>query len=75
MCISESPEDFLATSGVLEFTAGDVRQCYRVQIVDDNFCDPELFFSNLELLSGTPVIIVSPERAVVVIQDSDCGKH
>ena len=75
MCIAESPEDFLATSGVLEFTAGDVRGCYRVQIVDDNFCDPELFFSNLELLSGAPVILVRPERAVVVIQDSDCGKH
>ena len=56
------------------FTIGDVRQCYRVQIVDDDFCDPELFFSNLELLSGTPVIIVNPDRAEVVIQDSDCGK-
>ena len=56
------------------FTIGDVRQCYSVQIVDDDFCDPELFFSNLELLSGAPVIIVNPDRAQVVIQDSDCGK-
>ena len=46
-----------------------------MQIVDDNFCDPEQFFSNLELISGAPVIIVNPDRAQIIIQDSDCGKY
>ena len=45
-----------------------------MRIVDDDFCDPEQFFSNIELLEGDPVIIVNPNVAEVAIQDSDCGK-
>ena len=45
-----------------------------MRIVDDDFCDPEQFFSNIELLEGDPVIFVNPAVAEVAIQDSDCGR-
>ena len=48
-------------------------QCYFVQIVDDEFCDPGLFFTNIALVSGEPVITVEPDTAQVSMQDPDCG--
>ena len=72
---TEAPDDFLADSGVLVFSTGDDRQCHRVRIVDDEFCDPEQFFSNLALVPGAPVIIIDPASAQIFIQDSDCGKQ
>ena len=60
------------------FATGDDRQCHRVQIVNDDNCerDPELFFSRLAYVSGTPVIIVDPDTARVIIGESQgCGKY
>ena len=60
------------------FATGDDRQCHRVQIVNDDNCERELeqFFSRLALVSGTPVIIVDPDIAQVIIDDSqNCGKY
>ena len=60
------------------FATGDDRQCHRVQIVNDDNCECELeqFFSRLAYVSGTPVVIVDPDTARVIIDDSqDCGKY
>ena len=60
------------------FARGDTRQCHLVQILNDDICERPLvedFFSDLALVSGTPVIVVDPERAQVLIDDSeDCRK-
>ena len=69
----ESPEDFLSASGVLLFEEGDTVKCYPIMIVDDEYCDPGFFFTNIELIEGDPVIIVDPDRAEVNIRDPDCG--
>ena len=74
-----APGDYVSDSGLLMFVTGDDRQCHRVQIVNDDDCErPELeqFFSRLAYVSGTPVIIVDPDTARVIIDDSrDCGKY
>ena len=71
-------QDYLASSGRLVFERGDTRQCHMVQILNDDVCErpsAEDFFSFLALVSGTPVIIVRPDRALVLIDDSeDCRK-
>ena len=60
------------------FERGDTRQCHMVQILNDDVCErpsAKDFFSDLALVSGTPVIIVNPARALVLIDDSeDCRK-
>ena len=65
----------MSASGVLVFGVGDTEKCYSVTIVDDEFCDPGLFFTDIELMAGDPVIIVSPDMAEVNILDPDCGKY
>ena len=60
------------------FATGDDRQCHSVQIVNDDNCERELeqFFSRLAYVSGTPVIIVDPDIAQVIIDDSqNCCKY
>ena len=76
VCIytAESPDDFISTSGLLTFEVGDTVQCYDVQIVDNEFCDPGQFFTNLFYESGEPVITVAPDVAEINILDPDCGK-
>ncbi|CAI8022914.1 hypothetical protein GBAR_LOCUS13421, partial [Geodia barretti] len=59
-------------SGTLTFETGDTRQCYPVQIVDDEFCDPGLFLTNIALITGEPVITVEPSMAEINIMDPDC---
>ena len=60
------------------FARGDTRQCHLVQILNDDICEGpsvEDFFSDLALGSGTSVIVVDPDRAQVLIDDSeDCRK-
>ena len=76
ICLTtEAPGDYLSDSGVLVFNTGDSEQCHHIQIVDDNYCDPGQFFSNLALMSGAPVITVDPPKAEIVILDSDCGEQ
>ena len=60
---------------MLVFHTGDSEQCHHIQIVDDNYCDPGQFSSNLALMSGAPVITVDPPKAEIVILDSDCGEQ
>ena len=58
------------------FATGDDRQCHRVQIINDDICEHELeqFFSRLAYVSGTPVVIVDPDTArVIIIDDVRCG--
>ena len=60
------------------FATGDDRQCHRVQIVNAENCERELeqFLSRLAYVSGTPVIIVDPDIARVIIDESqDCDKY
>ena len=71
---AESPDDFISVSGILTFQTGDREQCYSVQIVDDQQCDPGQFFTNIALGTGDPVIIVAPSRAEIIITDPDCGE-
>ena len=58
------------------FVTGDTRQCHRVQILDDAVCElpeQEFFFSRLTLNSGRQVIVVQPEEARIIIDDTaDC---
>ena len=73
-----APGDYISASGELVFAVGDTRMCHDVQIVNDGICErPEIeqFFSNLELVSGLPIIDVDPPTAAVLIDDSvDCGR-
>ena len=71
---AEAPEDYISASGTLTFETGDTRQCYPVQIVDDEFCDPGLFLTNIALITGEPVITVEPSMAEINIMDPDCGE-
>ena len=71
---TEAPEDYISTSGTLTFQTGDTRRCYPVQIVDDEFCDPGLFLTNIALITGEPVITVEPNVAEIDIMDPDCGE-
>ena len=61
------------------FNTGDNRQCHTVNIVNDDECEEpaEDFFSNLELVSGVPIITVIRPEAQVFIDDTgepECGK-
>ena len=68
----------MGDSGTLVFEVGDNAQCHIVELVNDNICErPELedFTSSLELLVGMQIIIVDPDLATVIIDDSDdCRK-
>ena len=58
----------MSASGVLLFEGGDTVKCYSIMIVDDEYCDPGFFFTNIVLIEGDPVIIVDPDRAEVNIE-------
>ena len=71
-------EDYIASSGQLVFARGESRVCHEVTILNNDICERpvlEAFFSTLSLASGQPVIVIDPERAQVIIDDSeDCRK-
>ena len=60
------------------FEVGQSRACHDVIIIDDEECEsmPENFFADLELGTGD-LIIINPERTVIIITDGDddCGKY
>ena len=64
----------------LEFNAGETRQCYSININQDDICeiDPnESFTVSLQYESGTQPILVEPDVADVLINDNDeteCGE-
>ena len=53
------------------FYTGEDRQCHRVQIVNDNTCDPGDFLSNLFASASASNVTVDPDTARVVITDTD----
>ena len=74
--ITVAGQDYLASAGQLVFATGDNRVCHEVTILNDDICERPLledFFSTLSLVAGKQVIVVDPERARVIIDDSeDC---
>ncbi|QDV17336.1 Calx-beta domain protein [Gimesia panareensis] len=68
-----SPEYFEATSGTLIFLPGQTTATIEVNLVDNNYVEPEVYFyvdiSNLNS-GGTPVSITD-SRAKVTIEDND----
>ena len=65
----------MATSDNLVFLHGDTYKCHRVEIIDDEICEPtsENFFADLLLVSGGDVFI-SPNVNQVLIAEERCGK-
>ena len=59
---------------------GDVRQCYTIDILEDDLCeiDPLEFFQTvLTFRSGNEPITVAPDVALVIIDDNsepECGE-
>ena len=76
--ITVAGQDYLASTGQLVFAAGEDRVCHEVTILNDDICERPLlehFFSTLSLVTGKQVIVVDPETARVIIDDSDdCRK-
>ena len=66
--------DYEAVDGEeLVFNRGDQRVCHTIVILNDNILEyppNENFFSNVKFLSGVQPIIVDPQTAEVVIDDS-----
>ena len=63
--------DFLPVNQMLTFTSEEDRLCFNVTVLDDDFLElPE----NISLLleSEDPSVILAPEEAVIIIQDTDC---
>jgi len=64
----------------LVFGLGDTRVCHTITITNDDICeiDPnEFFFSDLSYVSGIQPITIDPERAQVIIDDTnepECSK-
>ena len=67
--------DYVATSDNLVFLHGDTYKCHRVEIIDDEICEPmpENFFADLLLVSGGDVVI-SPNVNQVLLAEERCGK-
>ena len=62
----------------LVFNTGDDKQCYTVNIVNDDDCEQpaENFLSDLSYVSGQQVVTIDPNRTTVVIDDDtepECG--
>ena len=72
---SVAPDDYTAVVQVLQFSVGDSRECFTVDITQNDLCENnEDFFANLEFRSGIEPIIVAPERANVLIDEPECGE-
>ena len=78
MCFIVFPDDYESViNEVLDFIVGQDRVCHNIGITDDDICENEYFFSNLELGGGEQPIDVDPEQAQVIIDDTDepeCGE-
>ena len=75
-----SPGDYGGVIGqLIQFNTGDTNQMHTILIEQDDICetDPDEFFSNIILVSGTQPIDVIRPQATVIIDDSlepECGK-
>lgn len=75
-----SPLDYLGVADVrLDFGVGQSEACHFVNITDDNICEnnpTELFSSNLVLGGGEGPILIEPQQAEIIIDDTngpECG--
>ena len=73
--------DFVAVvDRVLEFSVGDSRQCYTIDIIEDDLCEidpPEGFSALLAFRSGIEPITLEISLSIVVIDDNsepECGE-
>lgn len=68
-----SPEYFEATSGTLIFLPGQTTATIKVNLVDNNYVEPEVYFyvdiSNL--ISGGTSVSITDSQAKVMIEDND----
>ena len=63
-------EDYLRTTVVLVFSAGDDRQCVNISLIDDNNLEEvEEFFVNISTL--VPRVTIDPDLTTVELQDDD----
>ena len=65
---------------MLVFNVGDTFVCHTLLIIDDDDCElySENFFSELVYVSGKRPIMIMPETAEVIIDDTDqreCGRR
>ena len=79
---TDAENDYVGISNQqLVFEIGDSKVCHTIDITDDNDCEVQQiqdFFSNLDLDSGEDPIIIRPERAQVIINDTaeqECGEY
>ena len=82
MCFPVFPDDYeRVIDEVLNFAVGQTMACHIINITDDNICENnpnEFFFSNLVLGGGDQPIVVDPEQAQIIIDDTnepECGEN
>ena len=69
--------DYVATSDYLVVRRGDTQWCHRVDIIDDETCEPapENFFANMLLASDCRSdIFINPNLTQVLFGKEQCGR-
>ena len=70
----ESPDDYLGGSKSIQFKTGDTNQTYHITIKQDQLCEIEFFYVNIDLNSDR--LVINPSQATVFITDLNkpkCG--
>ena len=70
----ESPDDYLSGSKSIQFKTGDTNQTYHITIKQDQLCEIEFFYVNIDLNSDR--LVINPSQATVFITDLNkpkCG--
>ena len=73
----ESPDDYLGGGKSIQFKTGDTNQTYHITIKQDQLCEMEFFYVNIDLNSDVKPFDVNVSQAKVFINDSnkpECGK-
>ena len=73
----ESPDDYLGGSKSIQFKTGDTNQTYHITIKQDQLCEMEFFYVNIDLNNDVQPLDVNVSQAKVFINDSnelECGK-
>ena len=67
--------DYMATSEYLVVRRGETQWCHRVDIIDDETCEPtpENFFANMLLVSCSNIFI-NPNFTQVLFGKEQCGR-
>ena len=72
--IVESPDDYLGGGKSIQFKTGDNNQTYHITIKQDQLCEIEFFYVNIDLNSDR--LVINPSQATVFITDLNkpkCG--